>query len=322
MFKNIIKIFKKIVKKLKSTKGNSLAEFAVTTAMMATLATTAAPKFAGIGEAAKEKKTLANIDKILSAANNHYMETLEKEGRGRFPGQTKYSVKVGGVDLGDGQATTSALDEWTKTTLPGLLSIEDPLGTYFVYVFAGSDSDEDALAKGIINPASNVGYDDEEPFAKFWVHPEELTFPEGEFFCANVSVPFFYDGVRQVPKIKEVAQKAMSLGVQPIIALIVRDRNINELQQKRVGGEVTMDTALEYFKDLTCHFIDHEAFFLWKEKYIEYLGRILEFPVTTENIDNFITVDANHKYVFPVQEHWLDKSIREGRKPFKQRLKE
>ncbi len=165
MLKNIIKIFKKIVKKLKNTKGNSLAEFAVTTAMMATLATTAAPKFAGIGEGAKEKKTLANIDKILAAANNHYMNTLESEGRGRFPGQTKYSVKVGGVDLGEGEATTTALDEWTKTTLPGLLSVDDPLGTYFVYVFAGSESDEDALAKGIINPASNVGYDDVEPFA-------------------------------------------------------------------------------------------------------------------------------------------------------------
>ena len=165
MFKNVIKIFKKLLKKLKSTKGNSLAEFAVTTAMMATLATTAAPKFAGIGEGAKEKKTLANIDKILAAANNHYMNTLESEGRGRFPGQTKYSVKVGGVDLGDGQATTTALDEWTKNTLPGLLSIEDPLGTYFVYCFAGSETDEDALAKGIINPNSNVGYDDVEPFA-------------------------------------------------------------------------------------------------------------------------------------------------------------
>ena len=92
-------MFKNIIKKLKSRKGNSLAEFAVTTAMMATLATTAAPKFAGIGEAAKEKKTLANIDKILAAANNHYMNTLETEGRGRFPGQTKYNVKVGGVDL-------------------------------------------------------------------------------------------------------------------------------------------------------------------------------------------------------------------------------
>ena len=165
MLKNIIKIFKKIVKKLKNTKGNSLAEFAVTTAMMATLATTAAPKFAGIGEAAKEKKTLANIDKILAAANNHYMQTLETEGRGRFPGQTKYSVKVGGVDLGDGQQTTDALDEWTKNTLPGLLSIEDPLGTYFVYVFAGAESDEDAIAKGIINPSADVDFDEEEPFA-------------------------------------------------------------------------------------------------------------------------------------------------------------
>ena len=165
MFKTIIKLFKRLIKKLKNTTGNSLAEFAVTTAMMATLASTAAPKFAGIGEGAKEKKTLANIDKILSAANNHYMETLEDEGRGRFPGQTKYSVKVGGVDLADGEQTTDVLAEWTKNTLPSLLTIEEPLGTYFVYVFAGSDSDEDALAHDIINPASNVGYDDLAPFA-------------------------------------------------------------------------------------------------------------------------------------------------------------
>ena len=158
-------MFKNIIKKFKSRKGNSLAEFAVTTAMMATLATTAAPKFAGIGEAAKEKKTLANIDKVLAAANNHYMNTLETEGRGRFPGQTKYNVKVGGVDLGDGEQTATVLNEWTKNTLPNLLSIEDDLGTYFVYVFAGSDTDEDALEAGIINESSNVGYDDVEPFA-------------------------------------------------------------------------------------------------------------------------------------------------------------
>ena len=163
---------------------------------------------------------------------------------------------------------------------------------------------------------------DEEPFARYWVYPEELKFPEGNFFCANVSVPFFYDGVRQTPKIKEVAQKAMSLGVQPIIAVIVRDRNINELQQVRVGGECTLDIATEYYKDIACHFIDHEAFFLYKEKYIEYLGRLLEFPVIKEGIDNFISVDANHKYVFPCKKHWLDDVIRSGRKPFKRRPKE
>ena len=166
---------------------------------------------------------------------------------------------------------------------------------------------------------------DEEPFARFWVKPEELMkehFADGDFFCANVSVPFFYDGVRQVPKIKEVAQKAMSLGVQPIIAVIVRDRNINELQQVRVGGECTLDIATEYYKDIACHFIDHEAFFLYKEKYIEYLGRLLEFPVIKEGIDNFISVDANHKYVFPCKKHWLDDEIRKGREPFTQRPEE
>ena len=49
-------MFKSFIRNLKSRKGNSLAEFAVTTAMMATLATTAAPKFGAVGAGAKEKK--------------------------------------------------------------------------------------------------------------------------------------------------------------------------------------------------------------------------------------------------------------------------
>jgi len=88
-------IFKKLKKKIKSVSGNSLAEFAVTTAMMATLATTAAPRFSGIGEGAKEKKTLAEIDKIIISASNFYNDKVVAEGRGRFPGQTKYNEPVG-----------------------------------------------------------------------------------------------------------------------------------------------------------------------------------------------------------------------------------
>ncbi len=90
--------FKSIKKKIKNVKGNSLAEFAVTTAMMATLATTAAPRFSGIGEGAKEKKTLAEIDKIVIASSNFFNSKVTTEGRGRFPGQEKYNVAVGGYD--------------------------------------------------------------------------------------------------------------------------------------------------------------------------------------------------------------------------------
>jgi hypothetical protein len=165
---------------------------------------------------------------------------------------------------------------------------------------------------------------DEEPFARYWVYPEELQFPEGDLFLANVSVPFFYDGIRQVPKIIEVCHHARKMGVEPIVAIIVRDQNINALQQKRVGGEVTLPTALSYYdeiinSDINYHFLDHEAFFLHRENYIRYVGHILNFPVTVEGINIFIDKDANHKYVNYVDEYWLDETIRNGRKPFKLR---
>ena len=73
--------FKSVKKKIKNIKGNSLAEFAVTTAMMATLATTAAPRFSGIGEGAKEKKTLAEIDKIVIASSNFLIVKLQQRSR-------------------------------------------------------------------------------------------------------------------------------------------------------------------------------------------------------------------------------------------------
>ena len=98
---------KTLMRHFKKVNGQSLAEFAVTTAMMATLATTAAPKFSGVGEGAKEKKTLADIDKILKSANNFYNEQVTKAGRGRFPGQWKYNEPVpsgGGYTYTDDQS--------------------------------------------------------------------------------------------------------------------------------------------------------------------------------------------------------------------------
>jgi hypothetical protein len=133
------------MKKIKSNKGNSLAEFAVTTAMMATLATTAAPKFGSVGDGAKQKKTMNNIDKILTVANNYYNQAVSEEGKGRFPGQSKYDSEVGGVTLAENQTTDQALETYVEDVL-------DDIGTYesdnsdFVYVFSPAVDDEDALA--------------------------------------------------------------------------------------------------------------------------------------------------------------------------------
>jgi hypothetical protein len=86
---------KRIIRNVKSINGNSLAEFATTTALMATLAATAAPKLSEMSEGTKAEKSMNEIDKILTQARNHYQTTADTEGRGRFPGQEKYNVHVG-----------------------------------------------------------------------------------------------------------------------------------------------------------------------------------------------------------------------------------
>lgn len=85
-------IFKRFVKTIN---GNSLAEFAVTTAVMATLAATAAPKLSKLSEGTKAEKTYDHIDKLIKQAGNFYQKTADTEGRGRFPGQYRFYEPVG-----------------------------------------------------------------------------------------------------------------------------------------------------------------------------------------------------------------------------------
>ena len=155
--------FTKLFKRIKSNKGNSLAEFAVTTAMMATLATTAAPKFGQIGAGAKEKKTIANIDKIVTVANNFYNQTLSEEGKGRFPGQSKYDQPVGGVTLSEGQLTDEALEIYVETILDAKDNYEADLGE-FVYVFSTASDDDDALQGNWMNDETSVVFDFKKDF--------------------------------------------------------------------------------------------------------------------------------------------------------------
>ena len=89
---------KTIIRNVKSIKGNSLAEFATTTALMATLAATAAPKLSEMSEGTKGEKSRNEIDKLIKQAGSYYQDKADKEGRGRFPGQTKFNLSVGGPD--------------------------------------------------------------------------------------------------------------------------------------------------------------------------------------------------------------------------------
>ena len=87
---------KTLIRNVKSINGNSLAEFATVTALMATLAATAAPKLSEMSEGAKAQKSTDELDKLVKQAGQFYQDTADNEGRGRFPGQDKYDMQVGG----------------------------------------------------------------------------------------------------------------------------------------------------------------------------------------------------------------------------------
>jgi len=87
--------YKTLLDIVRIVRGNTLAEFAVVSALMATLAATAAPKLSALSETAKAEKSKNELDKLLTQARTFYQKTQDEEGRGRFPGQEKFDRPVG-----------------------------------------------------------------------------------------------------------------------------------------------------------------------------------------------------------------------------------
>ena len=101
---------KTLIRNVKSINGNSLAEFATVAALMATLAATAAPKLSEMSEGTKGEKSRNEIDKLIKQAGSYYQDTADDEGRGRFPGQSKFNSSVGGpggTEYTNGDASAS-----------------------------------------------------------------------------------------------------------------------------------------------------------------------------------------------------------------------
>lgn len=119
---------KTIIRNVKSIKGNSLAEFATTTALMATLAATAAPKLSEMSEGTKAEKSRNEIDKIIKQAGQFYQDMADTEGRGRFPGQAKFNAQVGGAEYDNTDASSTGTSDALTNSQNHHNDILDDLG--------------------------------------------------------------------------------------------------------------------------------------------------------------------------------------------------
>ena len=118
---------KRIIRNVKSINGNSLAEFATTTALMATLAATAAPKLSEMSEGTKAEKSRNEIDKIIKQAGTFYQDMADTQGRGRFPGQTKFNLPVG-EDYDNSDASNDGTDDAEERSYQHEVRIWNDLG--------------------------------------------------------------------------------------------------------------------------------------------------------------------------------------------------
>tara|TARA_B100000315_G_scaffold87380_1_gene80226 strand:- start:1787 stop:2425 length:639 start_codon:yes stop_codon:yes gene_type:complete len=174
---------------LKPKSGQSLAEFAVITAMMATFIATASGKMSDMMEGGKVRKAEEELDKILVLAQNFYQETATQEGRGRFPGQDKYNMNVGGY--------TNELD--LINDLESFLNFDSELGENWCSVF-GIDHEEAPMPIGAhfvndtIAATENCDACPESRFAghddwlfKFGGNPMQSPFQDGHFIYAVIA---------------------------------------------------------------------------------------------------------------------------------------
>jgi hypothetical protein len=198
-------LIKKLNKFFKRNSGQSLAEFAVITAMMATFIATASSKLSDLMEGGKVRKTEEEMDKILVQAQNFYQETATQEGRGRFPGQDKYNMAVGGYtteldlinDLEDFEIyDNEAGENWCS--IFGVSHAEAPMpsGAHFVNDTIAAEEKCDACTE-----TRYAGHDDWQ--YKFGGNALQSPFQDGHFIY--VVIPGSGSGESAEPPILYIA---------------------------------------------------------------------------------------------------------------------
>jgi hypothetical protein len=158
-----------------------------------------------------------------------------------------------------------------------------------------------------------IGHD-QEPFAEYWQHPERLAdfeWSQSDYFVTSISCPYMLNGDRTVPDFSKFISAVEGLGHQVKLAILGRDRNIVGLQQTRVRGEPTLETAIQEYTKLSGllpHFLSYELLHLYRGDYLKMLNVHMKFPVehSESAIAPILAEDANAKYFCPVEHHWVD----------------
>jgi hypothetical protein len=127
-----------------------------------------------------------------------------------------------------------------------------------------------------------------------------MSWRQADWFVTSMSVPYMNNGTATVPDFKGFVRGVQNLGHRVIFGVLGRDQNIVRMQQQRVRGAPTLDQALGEFDNLAAPvFLSYELLHLYGHKYLESIGRQLNFPIAVNDprITAILADDTNAKYL-------------------------
>ena len=157
-----------------------------------------------------------------------------------------------------------------------------------------------------------------EPFNDYWndmslINKDMMN--GKEFAVTSVSYPYMRDYLPRVPEIGTFAKKLNEVGIESQVVVIGRDRNILDLQQRRVRGGPTwgmMHILLNRIEEPP-FFVSQELLYLYRKHYLMSLEKQLQFPIDWKNpaVEKILQEDANQKYVKQTAPTWLDAEVKD-----------
>jgi hypothetical protein len=154
-----------------------------------------------------------------------------------------------------------------------------------------------------------------EPFNKYWADPS-LIYPglfEEEFNVTSISCPYWRNGAPQIPMYNQFIMQMDQLEIDVTLCVLSRDKNILEAQQKRVRGNVTMDTFIRQLPHLYAdYFLSYETLQVFKHEYLQKVQKDLDWPIDIRKCSEIIEEDANKKYVQSVRSQPLDAVVKQA----------
>jgi hypothetical protein len=161
-----------------------------------------------------------------------------------------------------------------------------------------------------------------EPFNDYWNDLGLISrkMMDGKKYAVtSVSAPYLREYLPKIPQVNAFANRLKEVGIEPQVVVIGRDRNILDLQQRRVRGGPTWGTMQILLNRIEepPFFVSQELLYLYRKHYLRSLEKQLQFPIAWESpeVEKILEQDANEKYVKQVSPTALDKHVQDFLKP-------